>query len=691
MKKYWQEHKKSLFWFLIGIVVILVTSFAQFLVQTDGCSVKVTDLRDATNEGTISLNYKESATSENTLTAEFPIKGEVKSGILFVPKDASADNKKPGVVLTHGYLNNRELQLPNAIELARRGFVVLTIDREGHGNYNNEDNANAMMATKGLYESAKYLYNLDYVDQSKIGISGHSMGGFTTAMALVTDMSSQTITLNRKSVIADGYHIIKAGLMQGWSSFMGAASDVSVGLLKASDDEFFFNSKDLNGNPTISRNFLHSVGAANFVKMNTSGLTEINVTNCARYVNGSIVEKVPGEAVGQPFRAIYEADEIHPLNHWSIPSTSHVLDFFYGAFGTPNGHIYIAEGRQTWVVKEMFSFIGMLSLLSLIIPGVSLLLTIPFFSSLKKKRVTTVNADGTLARREIAVTKETIESEKKPLKKWYSHLFFWIPAVACTIFAGLSIQKFCNEWGEKIFSHSQLFPQDTTNWVSVWAAACGIFSILVILLAYTIKYCINRYRVSIGKEEIDNANPFETAKASSIGNALKTVLLAVLVVFGLYLIVFVNWKAWTVDFRLWTLVIKVFDVPTMLPTMVRYMGFFGIYYILSGIANQTYRAKNLPDWATIAINSLFNVFGLVLVIAIQYGTFKATGVLWQGNMALGYIVLFPTIGVLIFATIISRLIYKKTGNIWLGSLINTILWTIVTVSNTASSFAYIFG
>ncbi len=455
MKKYWQEHKKSLLWFLIGIVVILVTSFAQFLVQTDGCSVKVTDLRDATNEGTISLNYKESATSENTLTAEFPIKGEVKSGILFVPKDASADNKKPGVVLTHGYLNNRELQLPNAIELARRGFVVLTIDREGHGNYNNEDNANAMMATKGLYESAKYLYNLDYVDQSKIGISGHSMGGFTTAMALVTDMSSQTITLNRKSVIADGYHIIKAGLMQGWSSFMGAASDVSVGLLKASDDEFFFNSKDLNGNPTISRNFLRSVGAANFVNMNTSGLTEINVTNCARYVNGSIVEKVPGEAVGQPFRAIYEADEIHPLNHWSIPSTSHVLDFFYGAFGTPNGHIYIAEGRQTWVVKEMFSFIGMLSLLSLIIPGVSLLLTIPFFSSLKKKRVTTVNADGTLARREIAVTKETIESEKKPLKKWYSHLFFWIPAVACTIFAGFSIQKFCNEWGgEDLLSFS---------------------------------------------------------------------------------------------------------------------------------------------------------------------------------------------------------------------------------------------
>ncbi len=689
MKKYWQEHKKSLLWLIIGIVMIFVTSFAQFLVQTDGCSVKVSDLRDETNTGTISLNYTDDAGT--TGTGDFEIKGEVKSGILFVPKDASADNKKPGIVLTHGYLNNRELQLPNAIELARRGFVVLTVDREGHGNYNNDDDAGAMMATKGLYESAKYLYNLDYVDQSKIGISGHSMGGFTTAMALRTDMSTQTLTLNRKSVKADGYHIIKAGLMQGWSSFMGAASDVSVGLLKATDDEFFFTSKDLNGERTISREFLHSIGAASFVGMDTTGLTEINVENCARYVNGVVVEKKAGEAVGQPFRAIYEADEIHPLNHWSVTSTRNVLDFFYGAFGTPNGHKYIAEGRQTWVVKELFSFVGMLTLLSLIVPCVSLMLTIPFFKSLKKRRVAVAGADGTIATREIEVTKEVIEEEKKPLKKWYSHLFYWIPAVVCAVFAGFSIQKFCTEWADKIFPNSQLFPQDTTNWVAVWTAACGIFVCIVTLLAYIVKYCINKGRVAHGKEPIDAANPFETAKASSIGNALKTVLLAAIVVFLLYLVVFINWKAWVVDFRLWTLVIKVFNVSSMMPTILRYLPWFAVYYILSGIANQTFRAKNIPDWATIAINSFFNVVGLVLVIAIQYGTFKSTGVLWQGNMALGYIVLFPTIGVLIFATIISRLLYKKTGNIWLGSLINALLFTIITVSNTAASWGYVFA
>ena len=62
------------------------------------------------------------------------------------------------------------------------------------------------MATSGLYDSAKYLYNLDYVDKDKIGISGHSMGGFTTAMTLLQDAS---------------VGIVSAGLIQSWEHIPG--------------------------------------------------------------------------------------------------------------------------------------------------------------------------------------------------------------------------------------------------------------------------------------------------------------------------------------------------------------------------------------------------------------------------------------------------------------------------------------
>ena len=136
---------------------------------------------------------------------------------------------------------------------------------------------------------------------------------------------------------------------------------------------------------------------------------------------------------------------------------------------------------------------------------------------------------------------------------------------------------------------------------------------------------------------------------------------------------------------------KVFEVDVMLPTILRYAVLFGIFYFCNAIANQTYRVKNLPEWATIAINAAFNIFGILLVFIIQYGTFCSTGVMWNPDMNLSYIVLFPIIPVLICATIISRILYKKTGNIWLGVVINTLLWTAVTVSGTAASLGYVFG
>jgi hypothetical protein len=159
----------------------------------------------------------------------------------------------------------------------------------------------------------------------------------------------------------------------------------------------------------------------------------------------------------------------------------------------------------------------------------------------------------------------------------------------------------------------------------------------------------------------------------------------------MYLVLFLNWAIFKTDFRFWTFAMKVFEVDIMLPTILRYAVLFGIFYVCNAIGNETYRFKNLPEWATIAINAAFNIFGIGLVFAIQYGTFCTTGVMWKPEMNLSYIVLFPIIPVLICATIISRVLYKKTGNIWLGALINTLLWTAVTVSGTAASFGYIFG
>lgn len=656
--EYLRKNKKSLLMLVIVLAVILVSSFFASMIQSAGYKVRVTDLRDATNSGYLI----DEETGQATTTE---VEGEVVSGILFMPKDASASNKKPAVVLTHGYLNNRELQLQNAIELARRGFIVLTVDREGHGNYlPTSDKGSAMMNTSGMYDSAKYLYNLPEVDKSRIGISGHSMGGYTTAATLMQDAN---------------VGIISAGLMQGWDSFMGAGADVSVGILKAMDDEFFFGSKFADGTESICREYLQSVGAAKFVGASyTEGdKSSIDIKSGGIYVNGQLTTTSDdGSAVGQPFRVIYEANEIHPLNHFSVESAGYLVDFFYKAFGTPDGNDFIAGGNQIWWIKEAFSTVGLAAFFVLIFPVVSLLLTLPCFASLRKKEELDLDAD--------------LPSIKKGgLCGITSTVTYFASGLACMLFGGFILNKAYLEWGPRIFPQGTYFPQDTTGSVAGWAVICAAFGLTVMGVMWLVKAIVAKVASSKGKETLAVGNPFACARIG-IADFLKTIFLAIVVIALLYLVVFINWEIWVVDFRIWTFDVKPFMIE-IVPAISRYIPWFFAYYAVSAIGNAGYRLKDLPEWATIAINAFFNAAGVLLVILIQYITFRSTGVLWQGDMALGYIVVFPMVAVLAIATIISRIIYKKTGNIWLGAMINAILFTIITCANTAAGYIYTFA
>lgn len=660
LKNYFTKNKVAVIFLIVCLAVIFLSSFIASGIQSDGWTVEVTDLRDETNEGTKDVvTVVDDVETVKTET----IKGKVVSGILFKPKAASADNPLPAVVLTHGYLNNREMQLQNAIELARRGFVVLTVDREGHGNYENSGSTSALIATNGLYDSVKYVYNLDYVDKDKIGISGHSMGGMTTSAVLAQDVQ---------------LGLVSAGLIQSYDDFYGAGEDVSVGFLKSQDDEFFYTTNENGG--TLSREWLTTTEAKKYIG---NASLEGDVVNGGIYINGVLTDIADGTAADSAFRVIYEIDGIHPQVHYSVEGAEAVTNFFYTAFGVPNGFEYISEGNQTWWVKEMFSLIGLIAFFALIFPMVSLLLRVPFFRTLKGKQVAT--EDGTL------VWVDNALPEAKPLKGIQKNLTYWLGAIGIALFSGFAINSVCTEYGDKWFPNTQLYPQDTTNWVAMWAVCVALFSVAVILFFWFVNGAINKIRY---KEQGSSytENPFASARLQSgFGGLVKTFVLALTVVGLLLALLFLNWAIWKVDFRIWTFAVKVFDLGVLLPTIVRYSVFFGIFFIVSAIFNENYRVKNLPEWASILINVFFNIFGVLLVVAIQYGTFTTTGEMWQPEMALGYIVLFPMIPILAIATVISRRMTAKTGNIWLGAFINTILFTLITCSNTAASFAYIMG
>ncbi len=85
------------------------------------------------------------------------------------PQYATDTSPLPGVVVIHGILQSKEWLMAFGIELSRRGFVVLTIDANSHGN--------SEPGTGSGAAALEFLAGLDYVEGSEIGLIGHSMGG----------------------------------------------------------------------------------------------------------------------------------------------------------------------------------------------------------------------------------------------------------------------------------------------------------------------------------------------------------------------------------------------------------------------------------------------------------------------------------------------------------------------------------
>jgi cephalosporin-C deacetylase-like acetyl esterase len=154
--------KKARMWLCISVVLMLISMIGASVVQTSGGSVTVKDLHWETTAG-----YQ-------------------MSGLLFVPKGVSDKNKAPAIVTSHGMFNNREMQDANFVELSRRGYVVLSMDMFSHGN--SENVANIGILTTGMYEAVKMMATLNYVDTSRIGITGHSLGGMSSNTAITKIM-----------------------------------------------------------------------------------------------------------------------------------------------------------------------------------------------------------------------------------------------------------------------------------------------------------------------------------------------------------------------------------------------------------------------------------------------------------------------------------------------------------------------
>ena len=105
-------------------------------------------------------------------------------------------------------------------EWSRRGFVVLALDQYDHGhsalsheNYSDTSFFGVWLPfwLNSMNDAVQYMYDQPYVLKDAdgngiIGVTGHSMGGFSSTMAMAMDEQAYLVTGVRK---------IYAGLTEG--------------------------------------------------------------------------------------------------------------------------------------------------------------------------------------------------------------------------------------------------------------------------------------------------------------------------------------------------------------------------------------------------------------------------------------------------------------------------------------------
>ncbi|MEZ0539945.1 S9 family peptidase [Fibrella arboris] len=111
--------------------------------------------------------------------------------LLYKPKDASATNKRPAILLIHGGPGGqtRLTYSPLVQYLVNNGYVLLAVNNRGSSGYGKtfyaaDDRKHGDADLRDCVESKKFLTATGYVVPEKIGIMGGSYGGYMTLAGL---------------------------------------------------------------------------------------------------------------------------------------------------------------------------------------------------------------------------------------------------------------------------------------------------------------------------------------------------------------------------------------------------------------------------------------------------------------------------------------------------------------------------
>ena len=645
------KNKKTVSWLAIILAVILVCSFIQHSVLTNGGKTRVEDVSWVTDDGAY-------------LTSR-----------IFIPAGVDAAHPAPAVVCAHGWNNTLEVQEVNCIELAKRGYVVLSCDAYGHGNstqtvglmtnddladcvendaVNQDFEGDAAVQDGGVYSGLQYVGSLPFVDSERIGLVGHSMGGYTIQAAAFRALANHE--KDPGVIIPHAIFIMCEGADYDYSAFQ-----LNIATITPQFDEFgtghwgVTEPRLANTSPKLKNFFGFSEDSPDIVYGQFYSYGELGAL--------SEEQAIATAKEGKLRVAYFLEGRTHAGTHNSFVAEDDILNYFRVTLKGIGTEV-IPTDSQSWLTKNIAGLISLVMFFLLMIPVTLLLMQTKFFGALAKEPY-----HGTV-----------LQDSKSRCIYIVMLLVGMIPPFALfypLMGAPIGV-KFMNFVTQIPFKNSTIFPMQIMNGYSLFNLVIGIIVLVLFAISFSLLYKKNGGKFS------------DYGLKISLKDFLKACLLATLVFLISYSVLVIMNYFFDIDFRFFTLSMKTIT-PLKWGLYLRYVLFFAVFYVANSImVNISVSLDGKKEWVNILLGAVSSVGGLLVLHLVAYCSFYATGFLgmssycsFGNNSAMAAILVWGLLLILPLTSIMSRVIYKRTGNVWICGLVNTLAVTFFAISNTA--------
>lgn len=595
---------------------------------------------------------------------------------LYTPKTATANDPAPGVLLLHGYQNDHETCAAYAIELARRGAVVMAIDEYGHGatdigllnrgyvnhkvtvNYgqdSEEDGTFVSIGGQTRYKIMMNFSNLSFFDEHYVtdedgnSVSDSSCGGIT-AYAVLADMAnvdSSRLAVSGHSMgtwsswsVAAAYSGTeiepKATVLQCGELFTDDAYDTekyhfnNVLLLQAKYDEFsYFRDYKM----VVGDNLLKSDLRTAF--LGTTADEAAWNTTFGSFEDGS----------ARRMELLMTNHRLTTHHHGGLAAA---LDWLDSALAMDSS---LAPTDQIFMTKEVLVLIAMLCAIAAMIPLMELLLKVPFF----------VKAAQPLP----------AESGIKTKGRW------WRGAVI-TVLLAFASYPFMTQLGHGLLPLPEgVFRMTIGNGFVSW------YGLLIIIMVITSVVAYKKGRKSGAEDGWYSMGLGSAEEPDKMGWSLlgRSAVLALCMLLLMYILVSVCEALFMLDFRFIWPFFRSFSL-TRLGQFCVYIPIFAFFFIMNNskiMALSRSKATYEPGFRGFMgswwRNALLMVGGILLLCLLEYIPFFANigpgadllfGFTFGGPFMSLMILFVPQV---IVFSVLCTYIYRRTGSVYTGALL----------------------